>query len=442
MANLFVRSTDGSDADNGTTWALAKATLSGAAAIDAAGDTIYVSDNHSESSGSTQTIALAGTYASPTRVLCVDDAGDPSSPTALATSAVVATTTSFGITVSGVGYIYGHTFQAGSGGSSSNLTLAATDGNFLQFDSCKLICNGSGTGSRINFGSATSNVESRVHLRNTDVKFTATGHGIVPAQCKLIWEGGSLLAGGTSPTALILPAGNQIDVLVSGVDLSAAGAGMNLVAATASGAGTVVFRNCKLPASWTGFPAAYTSANVRVEMWNCDSGDTNYGMWINDYFGNITHEAVITRTGAAGNPLISWKMVSAADAEYPIMVLRSPEMAIRNAVTGSAVTVTVEIIHDSLTDLNDDEAWLEVLYMGTAGVPLGTWVADSKATVLSSAAAQTASTVTWTTTGITNVRKQKLAVTFTPQKAGVIHARVALAKASYTIYVDPTPVVS
>lgn len=37
MADLYVRSTDGSDTDNGTTWALAKAGLSGAAGIDAVG---------------------------------------------------------------------------------------------------------------------------------------------------------------------------------------------------------------------------------------------------------------------------------------------------------------------------------------------------------------------------------------------------------------------
>jgi len=37
MTQLYVRSTDGSDSDNGTTWALAKATATGAAAIEAAG---------------------------------------------------------------------------------------------------------------------------------------------------------------------------------------------------------------------------------------------------------------------------------------------------------------------------------------------------------------------------------------------------------------------
>ena len=38
MANIFVRSTDGSDADSGATWALAKAPLTGAAGVAASLD--------------------------------------------------------------------------------------------------------------------------------------------------------------------------------------------------------------------------------------------------------------------------------------------------------------------------------------------------------------------------------------------------------------------
>jgi hypothetical protein len=55
---------------------------------------------------------------------------------------------------------------------------------------------------------------------------------------------------------------------------------------------------------------------------------------------------------------------------------------------------------------------------------------------LTTPAAQTASTATWTTTGLTTPNTQKLEVTFTPQKKGLVQARVVLAKASKTIYVD------
>jgi hypothetical protein len=44
----YLDSAAGNDANNGTTWALAKATVAGIDAIDTAGDTIYVAQTHSE----------------------------------------------------------------------------------------------------------------------------------------------------------------------------------------------------------------------------------------------------------------------------------------------------------------------------------------------------------------------------------------------------------
>ena len=63
MATIYVRSTDGNNADNGSTWALAKATIAGAAAIDAAGDTVFVSDAHAESTAGAVTLTFAAEQA-------------------------------------------------------------------------------------------------------------------------------------------------------------------------------------------------------------------------------------------------------------------------------------------------------------------------------------------------------------------------------------------
>lgn len=439
MANIFVRSTDGSDADNGSTWALAKAKLSGATAIDAAGDTIYVSDNHSDTTAGAVTLALAGTYASPVRVLCVDDTADPTSPTTLATTGSVATTGANAISISGVGYIYGLTFDAGSTTSSANVNIATGDGDYIYAEQCTFICNGTGTSSRVFCGSTTSGTETRVLWKNCSVRFDDGVQAVGVSHCKFIWEGGSLLSGGTAlPDQVLKIQANQADIVVSGCDFSAGAAGINLVGATALSAGTVIFRNCKLPTSWSGRPVTLTAANVRVEMWNCDASDTNYRMWIVDYFGEIKTETTIVRTGGAsdGDTPISWKMISDPDAEYPMMVLRSPEILVRHSTTGSK-TATIEIVHDSVTALTDAEVWLEVMYLGTSGFPLGVWASDAKTDVLASAASQATSTVTWTTTGITNVNKQKIAVTYTANEKGYAHLRVCLAKASYTVYACP-----
>lgn len=173
-------------------------------------------------------------------------------------------------------------------------------------------------------------------------------------------------------------------------------------------------------------------------MYNCDSGDTNYRIWTEALAGSVVSETTIVRSGGAsdGTTSLSWKMVSNANAEYPLLQLESPEIVRWNETTGSSITVTVETITDNVT-LTDDECWLEVQYLGTSGFPLGTFISDAKADVLATAANQTTSSETWTTTGLTTPVKQKLSVSFTPQEKGFIHAVVKLARASTTVYVCP-----
>ena len=160
--------------------------------------------------------------------------------------------------------------------------------------------------------------------------------------------------------------------------------------------------------------------------------------------GSIKSETTIVKTSGASDGVtpLAWKMVTTANAEYPLLPLESGETTFWNDTTGVAKTLTVDIIHDSLTALKDDEVWLEVQYLGTTGFPLGSFINDCKAGALTTAAAQTASTATWTTTGLTNPNKQKLEVTLTPQEKGYYIARVNLAKQSYTIYTDPLIVVT
>ena len=207
MSNIFVRSTDGNDVDNGSTWALAKATLSGAAAIDAAGDTIFVSDNHAESSIADQTIALAGTFTSPVRVICVDDAGDPASPTTTATTGTVTVTgASTDIIFTGNMYVRGLTFTAGSGTNATNtIQLGDTNGSSsakIRMDSCKLRLGGTGSSSLIRVGDNTAATANSVTLENTWMKFAATDQ-YIHAYCALEWTGGGMEAGSSSPSYLI-----------------------------------------------------------------------------------------------------------------------------------------------------------------------------------------------------------------------------------------------
>ena len=214
---------------------------------------------------------------------------------------------------------------------------------------------------------------------------------------------------------------------------------------TSADSSRYIFRNCRLPSSWTGSPnAASGSAGQDIQVLNCDDGDTNYRIWTTGYIGDVKSETTIVKDSGAsdGTTQLSWNMTSGANAEWNHESLVSPEIVKWNETTGSSVTVTVDFIHDSLTALQDDEIWLEVQYLGTSGFPLSVFADDAAADYLATPANQTTSSSTWTTTGLTNPNEQQVNVSFTPQEKGFIHAKVHLAKASYTVYVDPELVVS
>lgn len=458
MANIYVRSSDGSNADNGSTWALAKATVAGAASIDAAGDTVYLSSAHAESLGSfAWAYSSPGTIASPNRLLSVDDAAEP--PVALSAGASMSNTGNNQMEVQGFVYCYGITWNVTTSASIALMYFATLNApSNVEIDECKIRLVGTSTAGRISIGRDSTNVGARVSWRNTSVKFASASQGIQVAAARFVWVnnagGGSYVgieAGGTSPTALFKyvgehdgsSTGRSASVLCEGLDLSNGAAGMHIVG-TMRGASQFLMRNCKLPASWTGSLVSVAIEDGSVAtMVNCDNGDTNYRLMQKTAAGLVSDETTLVMTGGAtdGDTPISWKVVTTTSCG-PGASWISPEMYVERTTVGSAVTVTVEILHDSTTDLTDNEAWLEVTTLGTSGQPLSTTTTDRATDTLTTPGDQPNSSVTWTTTGLTNPNKQYLSVSVTPQEKGFLIARVYVAKASKTLYINPEPILS
>lgn len=433
MANIYVRSTDGSDADSGATWALAKATLAGAFAIASAGDTIYVSQAHAETQASAMTLISPGTATNPVRVLCANDGAAP--PTALATTATVSTTGTNSIVFStGFAYVYGISFFSATGSGNNSLQFNGA-GSGWSMEACLFSVGTTSSSARIILSVSTLYVE----WNNCSVSFSSASQAIATTGVRFVWRNTASAVAGTIPTTLFIPGNSaSAEVYVSGVDLSAVtGALVNIASNHART--LYYFRNCKLGAgvsAISGTIAAPGATQVYVD--NCDSADTNYRMEHYKLQGSIRQETTIVRTSGAsdGTTPISHKMVSLASGPTLFSPLEGPWMSIWNDSTGSK-TVTVEILHDSVTALTDAEVWLEVEYLGTSGFPLSSYAHDRVADAFASAADQTSSAASWTTTGLTNPNKQKLAVTFTVNEKGPIRARVMLAKPNYTVYVDP-----
>lgn len=436
MTIYYVDSAAGSNTAPYDTWAKAAILLETIAAIDAAGDTIYVAHTHAETSAFSPALSWAGTIASPTTIICADKtSGAP--PATLATSATITTTGNSSLTpATNTGqasvYFYGISFIAGSGASgTANINLTST-GGLVIYESCSF---------QVATTSATSSVAVTgvVKFKSCTVKFANAGQVIgLNNTAALFVAGGSLLSGGTSPTALLKTNSAGGFARVEAFDLSNASAGINLVSNAAATGALIGFHNCKLPSSWSGaLCSAAPGSGWQFQTNNVDATGTNSRIIMMSAYGTLTNESTLIRPSGANDGAngLSWKVVTTADAKYQSPFITG-EFVIWNDATGSSKTITVEILHDNATALKDNEVWVEAEYLGSSAAPLGTTLNDSSS-MLGVGTNQSSSSATWTTTGMSNPNTQKLEVTFTPQTKGFIHVRVHVAKASYTLYVDP-----
>lgn len=444
MASVYLSSVDGNNSDDGSTWALADATLAAALTAAGAGGTVYVDNAHAEAPGSAITLTSSGTAASPTKILCVDRTGNPEPPTALATTATIATNGNAALNFAGVAISDGIKYSAGDaggGGGSGMVNFQSTSLWAWTIINGQLEVKQNSATPAISVGlSSASSIGCKLTLINSPLKFAHVSQKVNIGDCIFEWRDTPSGIAGTVPTTLFSPlsAASNGRAYISGVDLSAAGSGKSLVDVGTNAGIYFRFENCKLGASVSITTGTHAGpGGVVVEVINCDSADTNYRYYRQDYLGTATHETTIVRTGGAsdGTTGFSRKLVSSANTSF-YRPMYSQWFKFWNETTGSGVTVPIEIVTDNVT-LTDAEAWVEVEYLGTSGFPLSLSATDAAASIFASPANQTTSSETWTTTGLTTPVKQTLSKQVTPQEKGWIRARVCLAKASTTLYACP-----
>lgn len=441
MAVYYVYSGAGGSA-NGSSWANAFTTLTTAFATEAAGDTLYVAHDHAESTAAAITLTSSGTSPNPTKIVCVNRAGSvpPVSADRRAT-AQVTTTGASTINLAGFSHYDGIIFSAGTVASAANINVPSVGGQSLRFDNCSLRFGTTSTASKIFVGTIGGTVAgSWVELNNTTVSFAAVQQGI-QINGVLKWRNTASALLGTIPNNLFAPTnqtGGEVECI--GVDFSAAGSGKTIASILSSVSGHKFrFVDCKLDAAVTKSAVPGARGAQEIDFIRSGSAGVNYTVHSHRFSGLLTEETTIVRTGGAsdGTTTIAWKIVTTADCTYS-MPFECPPIAIWNDTTGSSVTATVEGIWGGGAVPLDNEIWLDVEYLGDASSPQGSFVNDATPDLLTTAANQTSSSVTWG--GSTT--KFKLAVTFTPQQKGWIFARVKIGKASSTFYIDPLCVLS
>lgn len=214
-----------------------------------------------------------------------------------------------------------------------------------------------------------------------------------------------------------------------------------------TGSGIAVFNNCLTAATWSPMTSAYPATVGGYALFTNvgPAGDPTY-LYYRTAFGDVLSSTAIYRTGGATfeSTAAAWLITTQAACTEAIPH-KTPWI---HAVIDSTGSKTFDVfITNDTADFTDAQVWLEVEYLGTASEAISSVASDARATILTTAAAQTDDvTSTWNGTGPSFTYKQKLSVTATVNVAGLYRARVCVGVASIAssryFYVDPVVTVS
>ena len=412
---------------------LVKAATTFLVAVDqlVAGEDLLIGMDHVETPGSSQTYTFPGTAAAPNRVISIDTTTEAYNK---ADNVQVDLETN-DLTMNGFVKFYGFSIDIGDD------TVFVGNPSEVLFDDCLIEFGGSGSLHQI------GSDRNIIRHKNTEINFSGGGTNTGFSLLSTVFEmrDGKISWSGTQPIALFNAMNKRNVISFAGVDLSDITSALIDVSDAANI--TAEFHHCVINSSVSLTTGVINDAGTRILMSGCDdtTGNKLYRLEYVDYYGSIVHDdAIFVTTGGAsdGTTPISWKMVTTANAKEFSEPLISPPIPIWIDSTGSK-TFTVKGIWDSASDIQNDEAWLEVEFLEASADTDSAFANDGLANILATPADQTNNTETWTGTGgFTNENKIDLAVTVTVNRVGPAICRIHLAKPSTTFYADPKVIVT
>ena len=209
---------------------------------------------------------------------------------------------------------------------------------------------------------------------------------------------------GTIPTALFAQStsggGGYVECI--GVDFSAAGAGKTLVSdigGNTSGI-TFLFIDCKLHASVIKSSVPAGSGTAQIDFIRSGASGVNYTVHRQRYSGLLVEEVSVVRIDGASDGVtpIAWRIDITANCNYSLP-FDCPPIAVWNDTPGVPVTATVEGIWQGGALPLDTDIWVEYEYLGDASSPLGSFVADCAANLLTATVSQDGSSAAWSIPG-------------------------------------------
>lgn len=435
----YLRSSDGSDGDNGTTWALAYATLAYALSQVSAGDTICVDDDHSESLAA-PSLTNVGSATNPVKIIVVTT--DTTTPVSTYPGSPNYTMTSGTLKLQGNLYFWGMNLLLYDG-----LFLQGTHGAEATFEKSKIVDQVSDDGSGF---STWCDICNFIFIDTDigDASFRLMYDG------RIIWKGGTYISTSTEYDYLIhaYTEGGEIDI--EGVDLSQ-WAGSTALVNTALSTNISDLRvkiiNSRLPSSYTAFSGSSYNTVVDGEIVINGSGNTDeyYNIEDKQLAGGVSVSTSVYRSGGAtydGTNGFSVRLDTTSSALEGFVCVRRKLTSYGGVDSTSTANAAVHITYDSASAWDNSDFFIDIKYPNATNEAYGNWVSTAPSplndTPSTSSFTDVSGTETWNgTSGFSNPREETVDVDFTGAE-GLIEIWVNFCKPSSTIYVDMLPDIS
>lgn len=440
-------------APTATEWSNAYQNISACltAITETSGDIIFVAHDHSYTS------YAANTSLAPTATISIIsiDRTNTTTATPLA-GALEGTNGSFSLDVAPSAadcYVYGLTLRPGTGGSLGTSSLNINNG--LAANSCNVTLNNcdlwiNSTNGVPFIGLGVTDVTSRrlTILKDCRFRFGNAAQVLILRAGRFEMYNNLINSSGVQPTVAIKESGGRgiTRLIANSCDFSYA---TNLTDISADDEPfDFRFINCIVPSNvYTGTHPGIGAGYFELQGCGTSTDDHNYQYSYLDGSGQINQNTgVYLTTGGASftdtnGSLVSVSLqeVSSANASKAFP-LKTPWFNVEVPSTGSK-TFSVKIAN-TVAALKDTEVWLELEYMADSTNSMTTNVIDAPVVsgtnsldILAAGTNRTDTAEAWT--GITGEITHTLSKTVTVNQIGWARARVCLAKASTTIYVDP-----
>lgn len=439
MADRYYDPELGSDSNDGSTWALAKLTIEAFLGIVGDGDRGFARANNNsviDTTAAARTLSFSTSTTNPSKIIAVKFG------TTNEGSSIVASD----VCVLGTDILPHIQNTGGNDMTVSSSSVCNVSG--LKIDTRRLLANGQ----NLVLNDCTIVQSDRFHplnhlrLVNCNVDFTSSACNFRINSRNFEWIGGIVTFSGTVDflfDSTPFPAGQH---LVDGLDIGGWATGQTLI--DDMGAGNVIFRNIKTPASFTAVNTiAHEESSITLinlsDSTSMGATDSYQDYEYHDFWGSIVDETTVVRTGGADDDAsgaFAYAMTVHSDVTQ-----NGTEMALKSMwcevwVEAGSATLTLFIANDTAsTDYNEDEVKAEFLFPNSNDTAQHEFTRDSlNAYKVSSTTAVTDDTgSTWGTGGNNH---QKFTAAINPGFEGWAYARVVLSKRQTTpdtLYLDP-----